>query len=71
MKDKLNEIEQVLGIKLNGGTYDLELFELEWNAFYQNPTDYAGSVVVDMVLQWYNTVYPPKEFVDAYYLDPR
>lgn len=68
---KIKEIEEALGIKLRGGVYDLEMFERGWNAFYKNPLAYVGTVVVDMVNQWYREIYPQKEFVDAYYLDPQ
>lgn len=68
---KVKEIEKALGIKLRGGVYDLELFEEEWNAFFQNPLAYVGTVVIDMVNLWYSKIYTQHGFVDAYYLDPQ
>lgn len=66
---KVKEIETALGIELKGGVYDLELFEEEWNAFFQNPLSYVGTVVIDMVNLWYSKIHPQPEFVDAYYLE--
>lgn len=47
---KYDEIEEVLG-----ECFDAELLpkmEKAWNAFYNAPQAYAGTVVVDMVNQW-------------------
>lgn len=66
---KLQEIEDVLGIRLKGGTYDLPDIEEAWREFYNDPQKYEGSVVVDMVLQWYKEIYPDKGYTDAYYLE--
>lgn len=50
MLDKYNEIENVLG-----ECFDIHLLtemEHDWNAFYNNPSQYANTVVVDMVNKW-------------------
>lgn len=47
---KYEEIENVLG-----ECFDAELLpqmEHDWNAFYNNPSKYTGTVVVEMVNQW-------------------
>lgn len=50
MLDKYTEIENVLG-----ECFDINMLtemENDWNAFYNNPSRYANTVVVDMVNQW-------------------
>lgn len=50
MLDKYIEIENVLG-----ECFDINMLtemENDWNAFYNNPSRYANTVVVDMVNQW-------------------
>ena len=43
----MTEVERVLGIELT--EEQLEYVKVGWNAFYNNPSAYEGSVVVDMV----------------------
>lgn len=69
MNKKVQEIEEVLGIKLRAGIYDLEFFEEDWKEFFNHPKKYAGSVVVDMIKEWYKEMYQDRGFTDRYYLD--
>lgn len=43
----MTEVERVLGIELT--EEQLEHVKAGWNAFYNNPSAYEDSVVVDMV----------------------
>lgn len=43
-------LEEVLGEPFDSRL--LPKMEHDWNAFYNNPKAYAGTIVVDMVNQW-------------------
>lgn len=50
MTSKYNQIEAVLG-----EGFDPELLpkmEQEWKTFYNNPEQYRGTVIINMVNQW-------------------
>lgn len=45
-----NQVENVLGMWLF--EEELEMIEYSWNEFYNNPTRYQNTVVVEMIKQF-------------------
>lgn len=54
--DKRQQLERALGTLLTPD--EIEYIRVGWNAFYESPQEYEGSIVIDLVMQGLNKMNP-------------